>query len=1022
MRTRSGARTSALPVGVFIVVLAALSVVSGGAAANKPQAAPDRGSFHPVWTPPGVRNAPTTVVVQLAGEPVAAQDAAAPLTKDQKRQLKDQLKNKQAPVIAQIQSQGGQVLASYQVAYNGVKVRIKSRDAGKLASIPGVVAVRPLQLMKPSNVHGVPLIGAPEAWAGANGVHGEGIKIAVIDTGIDYTHADFGGPGTPAAYQTAHASETQVADPLLFGPAAPKVKGGIDLVGDSYNADPQDPNYQPIPHPDPNPLDCFGHGSHVAGTAAGFGVLADGTTYTGPYNATTISSKSWLVGPGVAPKASLYAVRVFGCAGSTDLTIDAIEWAVDNDMDVINMSLGSPFGNPDDPAAVAASNAAKDGVIVVASSGNEGSSPYMTGSPGSGTGTISVAANDPTQQFPAATLTFSNGTVQNAINANDATLPTGALPVKVLKTPAGRVALGCSQSDYAGTAGMLVITRRGTCARVARAVFGQRAGAAAVLMVNNAPSFPPFEGKITENPDNHDPEDVTIPFLGVPSTTESALLAADGTTVTLSPTTLANPGYLSLASFTSFGARTGDSWLKPDVTAPGVSIASVGMGTGNQAAILSGTSMAAPHTAGLAALVKQAHPSWKKVEYWKAAIVNTADPGKVNGYSTRGAGSGLIQAPGAVATQVVALGDKGTATLNYGYAELDANFSKKARITLTNLGSSAATFGVADALSQGSPHSVGLSTSNVSVPAGGAANVDVQLNVPVATAGDSSSYHDVAGEIVFTPSGGSNKGVSLRVPYYLVPQATSQISTTLDSKKPKSGSTTATITNKGVSSGAADFYAWGLQDKKDKALASDDLRSVGVQSFPSDGVLAFAINVAKRWSNAAANEFDVFVDVNNDGTDDYAVVGADLGAMTTGTFNGVTAVAVFTLATGDGSIEFLADAPTDSTTIVLPVLFAQLCAAGQPCLSASNPRFTYHAAALGLTDNTSDTIDTTAMFNPFTPAISTGMFDVVPPGGSATEAVTINSAEWPQSPALGVMVITHDNKEKDEAQTLDIKG
>jgi subtilisin family serine protease len=1013
-------------VGILIVAGAALSVVSGGAAANNPKVAPDRGSFHPVWTPPGVRNAPTTVVVQLAGEPVAAQDAATPLTKDQKRQLKDQLKNKQAPVVSQIQSQGGQVLASYQVAYNGVKVRIKSRDAGKLASIPGVVAVRPLQLMKPSNVHGVPLIGAPEAWAGANGVHGEGIKIAVIDTGIDYTHADFGGPGTPAAYTTAHAAETQAADPLLFGPAAPKVKGGIDLVGDSYNADPDDPNYQPTPHPDPNPLDCFGHGSHVAGTAAGFGVLADGSTYTGAYNATTVSSQPWLVGPGVAPKASLYAVRVFGCAGSTDVTIDGIEWAVDNDMDVINMSLGSPFGNPDDPSAVAASNAAKDGVIVVASSGNEGPSPYMTGSPASGTGTISVAASDPTQQFPAAKMTFSNGTVQDAINANDAPLPSGALPVKVLKTPSGGIALGCSQTDYDGTAGMLVITKRGTCARVARAVFGQRAGAAAVLMVNTDPSYPPFEGKITENPDNGDPEDVTIPFLGVPSTATAAMLAADGTTVTLSPTTLANPGYLSLASFSSFGPRTGDSWLKPDVTAPGVSIASVGIGTGNQAAILSGTSMAAPHTAGLAALVKQAHPSWKKVENWKAAIVNTADPSKVAGYSTRGGGSGLIQAPGAVATQVVALGDKGTATLNYGYAELDKNFTEKDRITLRNLGSSTATFSVADTLSQGSPHSVGLSATSVTVAAGGTAGVDVELSVPAVTAGDSSSFHDVAGEIVFTPSEGSNKGVALTVPYYLVPQATSAISTTLDSKKPKSGSTTATITNKGgVIPGAADFYAWGLKDKKDKGVASDDLRSVGVQSFPASdgtGVLAFAINVAKRWSNAAANEFDVFVDVNNDGTDDYAVVGADLGAMTTGDFNGVMAVAVFTLATGDGTIEFLADAPTDSTTLVLLVNFDQLCADKQPCLSASNPRFTYHAQALGLTDNTSDTIDTTAKFNAFTPAISTGMFDVVPPGGTATETVTINQAEWAESPPLGVMIITHDNKAKDEAQTIEVKG
>ena len=108
--------------------------------------------------------------------------------------------------------------------------------------------------------------------------------------------------------------------------------------------------------------------------------------------------------------------------------------------------------------------------------------------------------------------------------------------------------------------------------------------------------------------------------------------------------------------------------------------------------------------------------------------------------------------------------------------------------------------------------------------------------------------------------------------------------------------------------------------------------------------------------------------------------------------------------------------------IVLPVLFDPAVRGWATLPEFVDPRFTYHAAALGLTDNTSDTIDTTAMFNPFTPAISTGMFDVVPPGGSATETVTINSAEWPQSPALGVMVITHDNKEKDEAQTLDIKG
>jgi len=254
--------------------------------------------------------------------------------------------------------------------------------------------------MKPTKVRGVPLIGAPLAWDGLSGFHGEGVKIAVIDTGIDYTHANFGGPGTVAAYDAANAADTLPASPTLFGPLAARVKGGIDLVGDDYNADPDSDDYQPIPHPDPNPLDCNGHGSHVAGTAAGSGVLDNGSTYSDPYNASTISSNAWTIGPGVAPKADIYGVRVFGCAGSTDVTVDAIEWAVANDMDVINMSLGSPFGSKDDPSAVATTNAANAGVIVVTSSGNSGSSQYITGSPGTADGAISTAANDPWTGFP----------------------------------------------------------------------------------------------------------------------------------------------------------------------------------------------------------------------------------------------------------------------------------------------------------------------------------------------------------------------------------------------------------------------------------------------------------------------------------------------------------------------------------------------------------------------------------------------------------------------------------------------
>jgi hypothetical protein len=308
------------------------------------------------------------------------------------------------------------------------------------------------------------------------------------------------------------------------------------------------------------------------------------------------------------------------------------------------------------------------------------------------------------------------------------------------------------------------------------------------------------------------------------------------------------------------------------------------------------------------------------------------------------------------------------------------------------------------------------------VPARGEASVDVTLSVPSATGGKSAAFSDVAGLVTFTPTGGANQGVALRVPYYLVPQATSNVSTAIAGTLSKTGTATATVTNAGgATTGSADWYAWGLTDGTDKGLDSNDVRNVGVQAFP--GVLAFAISTQQRWSNAGMDEFDIDVDVNGDGVDDYAVVGADLGALTAGTSNGQMAVAVFDLrpkSGNAGSIQFLADAPIDSSTIVLPVNIAQLCRTGSPCLSASNPRFTYHAVAFGLTDNTVDAVDGTASFNAFSPAISTGMFDVVAPNASKTEQVSVDKAEWATTPALGFMIVSHENRSAAEAQTIKV--
>src|SRR5262245_58323392 len=422
---------------VFAGAAMALVAASGPPARNFAEVS-DGGTISTSFVPRSLSAEPVTVVVQLKDKSVAeAQaDAGRKLTKPEKDQIKNQLKASQDGLKPHIQLAEGRVVAQFQSALNGIKVQIPMSKLSQLSSLPGVTALLPVHEDVPVNVTSVPYIGAPTVWSAPTNFRGEGIKIAVIDTGIDYTHANFGGPGTVAAYTAANATDTLPADPTLFGPNAPRVKGGFDLVGDDYNASATLPPEAHIPHPDPNPLDCGGHGSHTAGTAAGSGVTAAGATYTGPYDSSIYRSGAFRIGPGVAPKADIYSYRVFGCAGSTNVTVDAINMAFDDGVDVINMSLGSPFGTAGDASAVASTNVAQAGVIVVTSAGNNGPSQYITGSPGTGTGVISTAANDATGgQSPGAIMVISTDGSITALNANGATFADGTvLPVAVLRT------------------------------------------------------------------------------------------------------------------------------------------------------------------------------------------------------------------------------------------------------------------------------------------------------------------------------------------------------------------------------------------------------------------------------------------------------------------------------------------------------------------------------------------------------------------------------------------------------------
>ncbi len=434
---------------------------------------------------------------------------------------------------------------------------------------------------------------------------------------------------------------------------------------------------------------------------------------------------------------------MFGCAGSSQVVALAINRAVSDGVNVISMSLGSDLGGTTDPTSVAAQNAFDDGIAVVASAGNAGQNAYVVGSPSAANGVLSVAAVDgstPTLPGAILNLTSSGGVAQSpvqAIDANGAPLPSGTFKVKVLRNADGSVSLGCSKAEYAGTAGMVVVTTRGTCARVARAVFGDEAGDAAVVMINNSAGFPPFEGPITQNPDTGEQHNVTIPFLGVRNLAadKAALLAADGGTVSLASTSVTNPGYKLAASFTSGGPRSPDSAPKPDVSAPGVSVGSAGMGTGDRAAFMSGTSMACPMTAGIAALVKQAHPTWTGAQI-KAAIMNTADPtaGHIAaGYNARIEGTGVVQAQRAVNSSVIATTSDALDSIAFGYVPGSGDRTAQKTFSLTNYGTTTATYNLS-VVSNGSLRGAAISATpgSVSIAAGASADVQVSLTMSAA--------------------------------------------------------------------------------------------------------------------------------------------------------------------------------------------------------------------------------------------------------------------------------------------------
>ncbi|MFM2077366.1 MAG: hypothetical protein RJA49_1256, partial [Actinomycetota bacterium] len=403
-----------------------------------------------------------------------------------RRSADRQVRASQAHVLPALRAAGATVKTSTYTVLNAVTVRAKVKDLRALASVPGVSAVHVSRPISRANGASDAYTGANQAWQNL-GVTGKGLTIGVIDDGIDYYHADFGGTDGAAKYA---ADDPTVIEAGSFPTA--KVLGGFDFVGDHYDAAPDAPGETDVPAPDADPLACGEHGTHVSGTAAGQGVLADGSTFTGPYNATTLTDHQFTVAPGSAPEASIRIYKVFGCDGSVndDIILAAIDRAVADGVSVINMSLGSDWGTANDPLELALDNATKMGVLSVVSAGNAGPNAYLVGGPSTANSVLSVAAAD-TSSPTLPSVAITGYVTASGQNSNAFDFAGGSISGSTVD-----VGLGCDAADYAGLAGKIVVTHRGVCDRVARAILGSAAGVSAVIFINNAAGFPPVEGII----------------------------------------------------------------------------------------------------------------------------------------------------------------------------------------------------------------------------------------------------------------------------------------------------------------------------------------------------------------------------------------------------------------------------------------------------------------------------------------------------------------------------------------------
>ena len=637
----------------------------------------------------------------------------------------------QQQLRARLERRQARVLGAVEMVANAMFVeQAGDRVREQLAALPGVKRVLPMREFHRVMDRAIVVHKVTDAWAQlGDGRAGAGVKIAIIDTGVEASHPAFRDPSMTAPD----------GFPRMTSEADAAYTNGKIIVARSYAS------LFRRRDPDPSAADRVGHGTALAAIVAG-------TRTAGPL--ATIS--------GIAPKAWIGNYKVFGTPGFNDTTTDAailkaIDDAVSDGMDVINISLGSDLAHrlEEDAEVQAIERASRAGVVVVVSAGNNGPGMNTLASPGTAPSAITVGAVSNDRDFAASADVPGVGVlIAIAGSGPNPTVPVTAPVVDAASVEGGGGPLACNAFPANSMRGAVALILRGTCTFEIKLGNAQNAGAVAALVYATEQSPSPIGMNVGA---------ATLPAEMIAFSDGAAikkrLAEQSGAVATLNFTRSAVTIPAGRRTDFSAAGPNVDAAIKPDLVAVGSSVytATQTLDSGGDMysstgfVLVDGTSFSSPIVAGAVALLKSARPGLTVDQYRSLVIDNTSDAFTAKGQLAplQQTGAGTLDVLAALNSPVTAV----PASLSFGAGSGDPR--RRLSMTLANLGGGDDTFFIETAPRAGS--SSAPVADSVRIAAGGSKEVPVTWNADGLAPGAYEGFLLVRSE---------NTGRTIRVPYW----------------------------------------------------------------------------------------------------------------------------------------------------------------------------------------------------------------------------------------------------------------